>query len=179
MPAFFPSGSLFYTDSFEKCVTEDTFRPCSPGEVTYPPVKVLGRHHFPSKNLIPDTLDHGSERLPCKTARQVRSRPVDVDLPWRDVYVPESCRREERIEFPANPGISPHFPLEFLEAADTIVRMRAPGIEKGGSMVSFDDSQCSALCEDSSHGGECSGWIPEMFEDKTEKNMVEHLIRKG
>ena len=105
---------------------------------------------------------------------EVGSSGVDVNHPRGDRDVPVAGIHEERIEPPADEGVSAGVVLELDLAPDRFVGGLAIGVEVGGAVVALDDghraTSCRACC--------AVAWqrfdgAAEMLEQKAHEDVIE------
>ena len=126
--------------------------------------------------IVPDTFDHGDERLLRESLYEIRPGCIDIHHPRRDPDVGKPAAGEEGVHFPSDKGISAHPFLQGDKAMDGFIRLTASRIEISRTMVPLDDRDGPAGFEDLFEACQCQGGIMEVFEDEANKYMVERLF---
>lgn len=165
--------ALFPGHCLEERVTEDTVIFRGPVQGINPPPPFFLCHKPLLHNFRTHSLDHGREGQFRESFDKLPAGGIDIDHTRRDTDIPESGTTYERIELPPDQCIAPCQMLEFHEAADCPAGIGILRVEVCRAVIPFDHRDRSAVLQERAELFEYPGRIQEVFENKTDEDVIE------
>src|SRR5437667_6566437 len=150
--------------SLEEGVAEHAIGFCRTIEIADPCIECRGIDDAGRERFLPHGFHHPRERFPRETVHQIRCRRVNVDDARCHARRLIACLHEQRIQLPADTGISAGPPLELHLTGDRPVRDLGVRMEVRRTVISLEDRDGPTELEQLLHQLQRCDWIGEVFE---------------